>query len=88
MKFYTSVQQSGNSILVRGCNEGKRFQERVKYNPTLFTSCKDINTGWKTLDNRPVQAVKQGNISNAKEFINTYKAVSYTHLTLPTICSV
>ena len=75
MKFYTSVQQSGNSILVRGCNEGKRFQERVKYNPTLFTSCKDINTGWKTLDNRPVQAVKQGNISNAKEFINTYKDI-------------
>ena len=82
MKFYTSVQQSGNSILVRGCNEGKRFQERVKYNPTLFTSCKDINTGWKTLDNRPVQAVKQGTIGNAKEFINTYKDIEGFKLSL------
>jgi DNA polymerase elongation subunit (family B) len=38
-KFYTSVERFGNSILHRGYDSrGKRFENRVKYKPSLFIS--------------------------------------------------
>jgi len=72
MKFYTSVQQSGNTVLVRGYNHGKQFSDRVKFNPTLFLPTKQPSD-WKTLDGKYVRPVKQGTIKDAKEFIETHK---------------
>ena len=72
MKFYTSVQQSGNTVLVRGYNHGKQFSDRVKFNPTLFLPTKQPSD-WKTLDGKHVRPVKQGTIKDAKEFIETHK---------------
>jgi len=72
MKFYTSVQQSGNTVLVRGYNHGKQFSDRVKFNPTLFLPT-TAPSEWKTLDGRNVRPVKQGTIKDAKEFIETHK---------------
>ena len=75
MKFYTSVQQAGNTVLVRGYNHGKQFSERVKFNPTLFLPTKEPSD-WKTLDGKNVRPVKQGTIKDAKEFIETHKDVA------------
>ena len=72
MKFYTSVQQSGNTVLVRGYNHGKQFSNRVKFDPTLFLPTKQPSD-WKTLDGKYVRPVKQGTIKDAKEFIETHK---------------
>ena len=72
MKFYTSVQQSGNTVLVRGYNHGKQFSDRVKFNPTLFLPTSKVSD-WKTLDGRNVRPIKQGTIKDAKEFIETHK---------------
>jgi DNA polymerase elongation subunit (family B) len=72
MKFYTSVEQSGNYIHVRGYENGREFKDRVGFNPTLFLPSK-IKTGWQTLDGRPVRPVKQGSISDARKFIETHK---------------
>ena len=36
MKFYTNVFQIGNSMLVRGYDNGKHFEERVDFHPTFF----------------------------------------------------
>ena len=47
-------------------------KERIEYNK----KCADF-LGWKNL-----------NDESFPEYINTYGAVSYTHLTLPTIYSV
>ena len=71
MKFYTSVEQSGNNILVRGYEHGKQFQDKIKYNPTLFLpSVKESE--WKTLDGKYVRPVKQGTIRDAKKFIEDH----------------
>ena len=39
-KFYTNVQMYGNSILLRGYNNGERFTARENFYPTLFVSTK------------------------------------------------
>ena len=72
MKFYTSVEQTGNTILVRGYDHGQRFEDRVKFNPTLFLPSQKKES-WKTLDGRNVRPVKQGTINDAKQFIETHK---------------
>jgi DNA polymerase elongation subunit (family B) len=72
MRFYTSVQQSGNSILVRGYDHGTQFSDRVKFNPTLFLPTSKPSE-WKTLDGKKVRPVEQGTIKDAKEFVEAHK---------------
>ena len=72
MKFYTSVQQSGNTILVRGYDHGRQFSNRVKYNPTLFLPTEKPSE-WKTLDGKRVRPVPQGTIKDARDFVETHK---------------
>ena len=50
MKFYTNVFQIGNSMLVRGYDNGKHFEERVDFRPTFFVPSKRKRSKWKTLD--------------------------------------
>lgn len=71
MKFYTSVEQSGNSILVRGYENGRQFQDKVQFNPTLFLPSAQPSK-WKTLDGKNVRPVKQGTIKDAKKFIEEH----------------
>ena len=74
MKFYTSVEQSGNNILVRGYENGRQFQDKVQFNPTLFLpTSKDSE--WKTLDGQNVRPVQQGTIRDAKQFIEEHKDI-------------
>jgi len=74
MKFYTSVQQSGNSILVRGVEHGKRFTDKVKFNPVLYVGdTGNASVEAKTLDGKPVRSVPMGSIRDAKDFIDKYK---------------
>jgi DNA polymerase elongation subunit (family B) len=74
MKFYTSVEQSGNSILVRGYENGKKFQDKVRFNPTLFLPSPKKEE-WKTLDGKNVRQIKQGSIRDAKQFIQDHKDI-------------
>ena len=75
MKFYTSVQQSGNTILVRGYDHGRQFSDRVKFNPTLFLPTEKPSE-WKTLDGKRVRPVKQGTIKDARQFVDTHKEMA------------
>tara|TARA_Y100000385_G_scaffold195817_1_gene202668 strand:+ start:225 stop:2714 length:2490 start_codon:yes stop_codon:yes gene_type:complete len=72
MKFYTSVQQAGNTILVRGYDHGRQFSDRVKFNPTLFLPTQKPSE-WKTLDGKSVRPVLQGTIKDARQFVDTHK---------------
>jgi DNA polymerase elongation subunit (family B) len=74
MKFYTSVEQSGDSILVRGYEHGRSFQDKVKFNPTLYLPSLK-KSEWKTLDGKHVRPVKQGTIKDAKRFIEEHKDI-------------
>ncbi len=74
MKFYTSVEQAGDTILVRGYNEGRPYQDRVKFNPTLFLPSPE-KSEWRTLDGKYVRPVKQGTIRDAKKFVQDHKDI-------------
>ena len=74
MKFYTSVEQAGNRLLVRGYENGNRFSVRVPFNPTLFLPTKKYSE-WKTLEGEWVEPHKFGSIQEAREFIKQYKEV-------------
>ena len=74
MKFYTSVEQAGNRLLVRGYNNGDRYSVRVPFNPTLFLPTKKYSE-WKTLEGEWVEPHKFGSITEARDFVKQYKEV-------------
>ena len=74
MKFYTNVEQAGNRLLVRGYNNGQRYSDRVPFNPTLFLPTKQYSK-WKTLENAPVEPHKFGSMTEAREFVKSYREV-------------
>ena len=65
MEFYTNVIQRGNSLLVRGVEDGQRVSKRVNYRPTLFNKVHE-HTGYKTLDGQDVLPRKFDSIKEAK----------------------
>jgi DNA polymerase elongation subunit (family B) len=74
MKFYTSVQQAGNNIHVRGYQNGIQFSHRVPFNPTLYLPTPQPSR-WKTLDGDNVRPVKQGTIRDARKFVDDHKEI-------------
>ena len=75
MKFYTNVFQIGNSMLVRGYDNGRHFEDRVEFRPTFFVPSKRKRSKWKTLDGQLVDPVKPGTIKECREFIDKYSQV-------------
>lgn len=73
MKFYTHFSKLGNNILVRGYNNGKKFSDKVEYNPTLYLQSKDGD--YRTLDGQSVAPVSQGTMRDATEFMKRYEDV-------------
>ena len=74
MKFYTNVFQIGNSMLVRGYDNGKHFSDREEFHPTFYVPTKK-RSKWKTLDGQPVEPIKPGTIKDCREFIDKYSQV-------------
>jgi len=76
-KFYTSVERFANNILWRGYEDGKRFERKVKFSPTLFISNKrGTETKYKSLTNgRPLAPIKMDTMREAKDWIEQYKDV-------------
>ena len=74
MKFYTSVEQAGNRLLVRGYENGNRYSVRVPFNPTLYLPTKNYSE-WRTLEGECVEPHKFGSITEARDFVKQYKEV-------------
>ena len=79
MNFYTNVSRYGNMILLRGYEHGRRFQKKIKYEPTLFVTT-NRPTSWKALDGTPVGQVKFDSMRSAKEWVDKNKDVAGMHL--------
>lgn len=75
MKFYTHFSKLGNNILVRGYNNGKRFSDKVEYNPTLYLTANNRDSEYRTLDGQTVAPVSQGTMRDATEFMKRYEDV-------------
>lgn len=73
-EFYTNVRAFRNAIYVRGYRNGKRFQEKVKYGPTLFVRSNKPED-FQTIHGDPVKKMEFLDINDAKEFIKNYDGV-------------
>lgn len=73
--FYTTAQQFGDKIFVRGYDKGRPYMSKVDFYPTLFVNSKN-QTKWRTLDGKCVDEVKPGTIKETKEFVKKYEDVS------------
>ena len=79
MKFYTSVQRYGNTILYRGYKNGERVKKRIPFKPTLYvpsqTPSKGTLSPWKTLDGKSVAPIEFDSMRDATDFIKQYEHV-------------
>ena len=75
--IYTNVYQRGNALYVRGVEDGRRFNTKVDFRPTLWVrgKLKESTDQWKTLDGQTVYAIQPGSIYDCKAFNDQYKDV-------------
>jgi DNA polymerase elongation subunit (family B) len=74
MRFYTNVQLIGNQFLVRGVENGKRFETRDEFFPTLYVKTKK-DSKYRTLSGEAVDPVKPGTVRDCREFYSKYENV-------------
>ncbi len=74
MNFYTNVQLIGNQFLVRGVENGKRFERRDEFFPTLFVKTKK-ETKYRTLNGEYVEPVNPGTVRDCRDFYSKYDNV-------------
>ena len=74
MKFYTNVQLIGNQFLVRGVENGRRYENRDEFFPTLFVKSKR-NSKYRTLSGENVEEVHPGTVRDCREFYKKYDEV-------------
>ena len=76
MKFYTNVQLIGNQFLVRGVENGRRYEHRDEFFPTLFVkSKKNLKTKYKTLSGEKVEAINPGTVRDCRDFYKKYEDI-------------
>lgn len=75
MKFYTSVERFGNNILYRGYEHGKPVARKEKFMPTLYTNSGN-DSGWKTLDGRPLSSILFDDMRTASDYIKKFSNVN------------
>lgn len=73
-KFYTNVQLVGNQFLVRGVENGKRFELREEFYPTLFVKTKK-DSKYRTLSGEYVEAIQPGTVRDCRDFYSKYEGV-------------
>ena len=75
MEFYTSVQVAGDKVLVRGYENGRPYNRRIDFNPTLFVNSK-TQSKWQTLEGVYVDEVQPGSIRETRDFVKRYDDVA------------
>ena len=73
-RFYTNVQLIGNQFLVRGVENGKRFETRDEFFPTLYVKTKK-ETKYKTLSGEFVESINPGTVKDCREFYKKYDEI-------------
>ena len=74
MRFYTSVNRYGNSLLYRGYQDGRRIKKKIPFKPTLYVKGKG-NSQFTSLDGTNVDAIEFDSMREAKEFVEKYSDV-------------
>jgi len=72
--FYTNVQLIGNQFLIRGVENGKRFENRDEFFPTLYVNSKK-ESKYKNLSGENVEPIRPGTVRDCREFYKKYENV-------------
>lgn len=80
MEFYTNVTRYGNSLLYRGYKDGKRFEDRIKFSPTLYKA--DPNGTAYTMNGVRVSPVLFDTMREVKDYQQAWKDVGGADKTL------
>jgi len=78
MRFYTNVCTRGNKVLVRGYDNGERFQKEVFYKPFLFVTPQRSEISqctFSTIKGKPVKKITFETMYDAKEFAKRYESI-------------
>ena len=74
MRFYTNVQLIGNQFLVRGVDNGKRFETRDEFFPTLYVKTKK-DSKYRTLGGEAVEPINPGTVRDCRDFYKKYDEI-------------
>jgi DNA polymerase elongation subunit (family B) len=74
MRFYTNVQMIGNQFLVRGVENGKRYEHRDEFFPSVFVKTKK-DSKYRTLNGKAVEEVRPGTVRDCRDFYKRYTDV-------------
>lgn len=72
--FYTNVQSIGNFIYYRGVKNGKRFKQKLEYQPTLYVPAKKV-TNYTNLKGEYLEPFRAGSLKETRDFIKKYEDV-------------
>ena len=75
MEFYTNVAPYGDKMFVRGYQNGRPYQRKVDFYPTLFVTSKSPSK-FTTLEGQYVDEMKPGTIKETREFVKKYEDVA------------
>jgi DNA polymerase elongation subunit (family B) len=64
----------GNQFLIRGVENGKRFETKRDFSPTLFISSKK-KSKYKTLSGENVEPIQPGTVKDCRQFFEKYKDI-------------
>lgn len=76
--MYTNIFVRGNTMFVRGVENGSSYSTKVDFAPTLWISAKKTanqTTDWKTLEGKPVYPIQPGSMRECREFMEQYAEV-------------
>jgi len=74
MRFYTNFYSKGDTVFIRGYDNGRRIVDRIDYSPTLYVPSRRSTT-WKTVLGEPVEPMELGSIKEARDFVSRYEDV-------------
>ena len=75
MQFYTNVFPYGDKMCVRGYDNGRPFNRKVDFYPTLYVPSKKNDSKWRTLEDIIVDEVNPGTVRETRDFVKRYEGV-------------
>ena len=75
MKFYTNFYSKGNTVFIRGYDNGKRVVDRIDYSPTMYVPSRKGSGTFQTIHGEPVEPISLGSIKDARDFEQRYADV-------------
>lgn len=76
MLFYTNILSRGNYVYFRGFKDGKRVNQKIPFQPSLFVRTGNKDSKYKSLWGDSLERVKFSSMTEARDFVKQYQEVS------------